>query len=755
MAQNITDKTLIDLEFSTVLETIEEYCISDLGRQMVQHIRPINRSLELKSELYQVNEYLSSFENENRIPNHYFEEISKEISLLGIEDSFLEGTAFIKIASMSENVNDLLLFFKKFKEYYPTLFAQSEDIEFNKLLSGQIKSLISPFGEVVDNASVTLKNIRKDINKIRGQLGGSFNKAMANYSSQGYLDDIRESVIDNQRVLAVQAMYRKKVNGAIMGNSKTGSIVYIAPEATLQLSRELQNIKYEEQEEIVKILKDLTNIIRPYAPLLEKYQLHLSHLDSIGARAKYAQNINACLPKIVRDKKIYLKDAYHPILWLENSQKGLNTIPQTLELHKTQQIIVISGPNAGGKSITLKTIGLLQVMIQSGILIPVHEKSEVSIFDKILTDIGDNQSIENQLSTYSYRLKNMRNFLKRCNDNTLFLIDEFGTGSDPELGGALAEVFLEEFYEKGAFGIITTHYSNLKVLASELENVTNANMQFDQRSLEPLFKLHTGQAGSSFTFEVAQKNGIPYSIINRAKKKVEREKIRLDKTIAKLQKERNELQRRADGLIKEQQSAKVNAEKLHKQQQKIQDKIESFQELYDNNQKMLSYGRKINELLNKFFQTRNKKELRDDFMKWSLIEQTKTELTKKEKINEELKKKNDHKEKPLSKRDRTKINKELKKRQQLKEAELKKIEQEVLPEVKKIRVKKEKVEREKAIFIKDYEFQINDTVRLKEGNAKGTIEKLEKNTAIINYGLFTAKTDVAQLELVRKAKKNK
>ena len=297
MAQNITDKTLIDLEFSTILETIEEYCISDLGRQMVQRIRPIRRTLELKSELHQVNEYLSSFENENRIPNHYFEEISKEISLLGIEDSFLEGTAFIKIASMSENVNDLLLFFKKFKEYYPTLFAQSEDIEFNKLLSDQIKKLISPFGEVVDNASVTLQNIRKDINKIRGQLGGSFNKAMANYSSQGYLDDIRESVIDNQRVLAVQAMYRKRVNGAIMGNSKTGSIVYIAPEATLQLSRELQNIKYEEQEEIVKILKNLTNIIRPYAPLLQKYQRYLSHLDSIGARAKYAQNINACLPK--------------------------------------------------------------------------------------------------------------------------------------------------------------------------------------------------------------------------------------------------------------------------------------------------------------------------------------------------------------------------------------------------------------------------------------------------------------------------
>ncbi|MCP4882296.1 MAG: DNA mismatch repair protein MutS [Flavobacteriales bacterium] len=753
MTQKITDKTLIDLEFSTVLETIEEYCISNLGRAKVQKIRPINRSLVLKSELNQVNEYLSSFENENRIPSHYFEEITNEISLLGIEDSFLEGPAFIKIASMSENVNDLLLFFKKFKDYYPTLFAQSEDIEFNKLLSSQIKSFISPFGELVDKASPTLANIRKQINKIRGQLGGSFNKALSHYASQGFLDDIRESVVDNQRVLAVQAMYRKKVNGAIMGNSKTGSIVYIAPEATLHLSRELQNIKYEEQEEIVKILKDLTNMIRPYSALLQKYQDHLSHLDSIGARAKYAEKINACLPKIVRDKKIYFKNAYHPILWLENSHKGLNTVPQTLELNKNQQIIVISGPNAGGKSITLKTIGLLQVMVQSGVLIPVHEKSEVSIFDKILTDIGDNQSIENQLSTYSYRLKNMRNFLKRCNDNTLFLIDEFGTGSDPELGGALAEVFLEEFYEKGAYGIITTHYSNLKVLASELEFVTNANMQFDQRSLEPLFKLHTGQAGSSFTFEVAQKNGIPFSLINRAKKKVEREKIRLDKTIAKLQKERNELQRRANNLSNEQKSAKANSEKLNKQQQKIQDKIESFQELYDNNQKMLSYGRKINELLNKFFQTKNKKELREEFMKWSLIEQTKRELSKNEKIKEEFNKKNDQKEKPLSKRERTKINKELKQREQIKEAELKKIEREILPEVKKIRVKKEKVEREKAIFIKDYQFQINDMVRLKEGNAKGTIEKLEKNIATINYGIFTAKTDIDQLELVKKAKK--
>jgi len=753
LTNKITEKTLNDLEFSTILETIEAYCISDLGRQEVKKIRPFNRSLELKSELNQVNEYLSSYVNENRIPNHYFDEITKEIYLLGIEDSFLDGEAFIKIASMSENVNDLLLFFKKFASYYPTLFAQSEHIEINKQINANINAIISPFGEIIDKASPVLFAIRKDLNKIRGQLGSSFNKALAHYASLGYLDEIRESVADNQRVLAVQSMYRKKVNGAIMGSSKTGSIVYIAPETTLQLSRDLQNIKYEEQEEIVKILKKLTNIIRPYALLFKTYQSYLSHLDGVGAKAKYAQKINACLPKIVNEKKIFLKDAYHPILWMENNSKGLPVIPQTLELNKEQQIVVISGPNAGGKSITLKTIGLLQVMVQSGILIPVREKSEVSIFDNILTDIGDNQSIENHLSTYSYRLKNMRNFLKRCNANTLFLIDEFGTGSDPELGGALAEIFLEEFYEKGAFGIITTHYSNLKVLASELENVTNANMQFDQRSLEPLFKLHTGQAGSSFTFEVAQKNGIPFRLINRAKKKVEREKIRLDKTIAKLQQERNVLQGKSDGLAKEQLAAKEGSAKLLEQQKKIQDKIQSFQDLYDNNQKMLSFGRKANELMNKFFQKKNKKELKDEFLKWAMVQEAKYEKLKKDKLDIELKKKNNQKETPLSKRERTKINKELRTQERLKAELLKKTEKEVIPEVVKIRIKKQKIDREKAIVIEGYQFQIHDTVRLKDGNAKGTIEKIEKNMATINYGQINAKSNVNQLELVKRASK--
>lgn len=734
MSSKISNKTLNDLEFFTVLESIASYCNTNLGKEAVLQFEPIQNEHILLNQLYQTNEYLASFQNENKIPNHYFDEITKEIHILGIEDSYLEATSFQNIVTISKTVNGLIKFFKKFKEYYATLHSFSTDIEYTKVIIEYIDKIISRFGEVNDNASIELKTIRKDINSIRGQIGASFTKALNHYSKHEFLDDIRESVVDNQRVLAVQSMHRRKVKGTILGNSKTGSIVFIAPEATLKFSRELQNLLYEEQEEIIRILKILTNNIRPFIGLLKQYQSYLSHIDAVAAKAKYAIQINGLLPNISTHKKVYLRDAYHPILLENNKKQQIETVPQTLELNEQQQIIVISGPNAGGKSITLKTIGLLQLMIQSGILIPVHERSEVYFFESILTDIGDNQSIENQLSTYSYRLKNMRNFLRKCNKNTLFLIDEFGTGSDPELGGALAEIFLEEFYNKGAFGVITTHYSNLKVLADELENVCNANMQFDEKTLEPLFTLLTGQAGSSFTFEVAQKNGIPFSLINRAKKKVARGKIRLDKTISNLQKERNKLQKTSENLEKEQNKAKQHSENLSVKELKVQDKLESFQELYDDNQKMLFIGRRINELSNNFFQTNNKKKLLADFMKWVMMEKNK--YTKKNKTV------------PKSKAT-------VKKEKLHKVAVEKKLEstrKEVLVAVKKIRHKKKVIEKQITTAKANYNYKLNDRVRLIDGRAVGTIDKIEKNIATVNYGLFTTKADTSKLELVEAAK---
>ncbi|MCF6181995.1 DNA mismatch repair protein MutS [Lutibacter sp.] len=731
----ISEKTLNDLEFYTILKQVGEFCISELGKSATLQIKPYAKLEDLTIELQRVNEYLSSFENDNRIPNHYFDAIQKEIHLLKIENSFLEPASFLKILNNTNTISELLLFFKKFKIYYPFLLSFSNTIEYLPAIADAIKKIITPFGEVNANASLSLKNIRIDINVVRGKIGISFNKALHKYSSLNYLDDIKESVIDNQRVLAVQAMYRKKIKGTILGSSKTGSIVYIAPEATLQFSNELQHLLYEEKQEIIKILKELTNTLRPSITDLISYQNYLIALDIIGAKAKYATTINACLPKITNTKKVFFKNAYHPILFEKNTIQNIKTIPQTLELHNEQQIIVISGPNAGGKSITLKTIGLLQVMLQSGLLIPVHERSSTYFFEKILTDIGDNQSIENQLSTYSYRLKNMRNFLQKCNSSTLFLIDEFGTGSDPELGGALAEIFLEEFYNKKAFGVITTHYSNLKVLANEIEHIANANMQFDERTLEPLFKLFIGQAGSSFTFEVAQKNGIPFSLINRAKKRVTNEKVRLDKTISKLQKERNKLQKTSENLEQVKSEALLHADSLSLKHTKVQEKLENFYELYTNNQKMLVYGRKLNELLNTYFQTNNKKQFNANFAKWLAIEKTK--YLKKNPV------------KPATKAEKKKIKVILKKT----EEKLKTVEKEVLIAVEKVKEQKiitaKKVEKQRT----DYHFKVNDKVRIMDSNACGTINKIEKKYAFINYGFFTTKTTLSKLELVEASKK--
>ncbi|MDO9037719.1 MAG: DNA mismatch repair protein MutS [Lutibacter sp.] len=734
---SISEKTLTDLEFFTVLKKVGGNCISDLGKEATLKIRPLKSKEILLPELLQVNEYLSSLENDNRIPSHYFDDIQKEIHLLKIENSYLEPASFLKITNNANTIFELLKFFNKFKLIYPTLFKFSEEIEIQKELIENIKAIITPFGEVQDNASTLLKQLRSEINAIRSKIGASFNKALNLCNSAGYLDEIRESVVENQRVLAVQAMHRKKVKGSLLGTSKTGSIVFIAPETTLQFARELQNLAYDEHQEIVRILKELTDSTRIFTPDLIEYQKYLVKLDVIGAKAKYAKTVHACLPKITSERKVFLKDAYHPILLLNNKEKGLETFPQTLELNKQQQIIVISGPNAGGKSITLKTIGLLQTMLQSGLLIPVHFRSETCFFENILTDIGDNQSIENQLSTYSYRLKNMRDFLRKCDDKTLFLIDEFGTGSDPELGGALAEIFLEEFYEKKAFGIITTHYANLKVLASELENVVNANMQFDEKTLQPLFKLFIGQAGSSFTFEVAQKNGIPFSLINKAKKRVKVEKVRLDKTISKLQQERNILQKTSETLELEKSKAIKQSDHLSEKQQKIQEKLENFQELYDSNQKMLAYGRKINELINKYFQTNNKKELTTEFNNWLANEKGK--FLKKNPV------------KPVTKTEKLKVKVENKKV----EEKLKITEKEVMVEVVKVR---EIQQKEAVITAKqksDYVYKVNDRVKIIGSNSTGTIEKIEKNNAFINYGFFTTKTTLIKLELVETAKKSK
>jgi DNA mismatch repair protein MutS2 len=718
---SITDKTLQDLEFTTVLQTISGRCTTEIGKEKALNIIPFKEEAPLISVLTQTSEYLSSFTNNNAIPNHGFDNLTQDIKFLTIEDSFLEVGSFRKIATLSETVNVLLLFLKKFQDYYPKLHEQATQVEYTKYIIQKIDEVVDKYGEIKDNASPDLVHIRREMSVVRGKVNQSFGQALSQYNSLGYLDEIRESIVENRRVLAVMAMYRRKVKGSILGSSKTGSIAYIEPEATLRYSRELNNLEYEEREEITRILKKLSNEIRPFTELLYQYQNFLSDIDVIAAKAKYALKINAILPKITKEKRLYFREAFHPILFLNNLEKKETTFPQTIELNNESRIIVISGPNAGGKTISLKTIGLLQLMLQCGILIPVHERSETFLFDRILTDIGDNQSIENHLSTYSYRLKNMNYFLKKCNAKTLFLIDEFGTGSDPELGGALAETFLEEFYHREAFGIITTHYSNLKILANELPYASNANMLFDEKSLEPMYKLILGQAGSSFTFEVAQKNGIPYGLINRAKKKIEVGKVRFDKTIATLQKERSKLEKTSQNLKEEENKTREEGKKMETINSKIQEKLERYQELYDANQRLIYLGQKIDDISEKYFNTKDKKVVIGEFLKIIEIENSKRKkTTAKEKKTIDV------------------IQKQVIEEVKVKVEEIRQVKKE-----KKIKAQKVAAEQPKVIL------KVGDRVRMIDGKSIGTLDKIEKNKAVVNYGIFTSKVSIDALVYVQ------
>ncbi len=717
-------KTLEDLEFFTVLEHLAARCHTEMGKELALGISPLTERDAILLLLGQTSEYLSSLESDNRIPNHMFDRIDSEIKLLKIENTTLEIASFRKIGSICNTVATHKKFFKKFKIYFPLLFNKSEHIVFNNEIPRQIDAIIDRFGEVKDKASDNLFHIRRQMNQVKGKISQSFSSALNLYHGSDYLDDIRESVYENRRVLAVKSMYRRKVKGAVVGNSKTGSIAYIEPEATLKYSRELNNLEFDEKEEIQRILNELTAVIRPFASILADYQVFLAEIDLTAAKAKYGAEMNAILPKINDDQRLFLRDAFHPLLFLTNKQNNQKIFPQSIELHPENRIIVISGPNAGGKSITLKTIGLLQLMFQSGLLIPVHERSSVCIFTNVLTDIGDNQSIENHLSTYSYRLKNMNYFLKSCTSNTMFLIDEFGTGSDPELGGALAEAFLEVFYEREAFGVITTHYANLKLLANELPYVSNANMLFDGKTLKPTFQLVLGQAGSSFTFEVAQKNGTPYSLINRAKKKIERGKVRFDATIAKMQKERSKMAKTGSRLQEEELKARDEAARLEKLNAKIKAKLENYQELYDHDQRMIQLGNRINTAAEKYFVDKKKRVLVSELLR--IVE---TENSKRKK--------------KTSKQAKAERSKKIQ------------VTQEVQKKVKVIR-KKKVLEQKNAVLKEKFKpkpvFKIGDRVRMIDGKAVGSIDKLEKGKATINYGVFTSTISVTQIELVQREK---
>jgi len=714
---NINQADLNELEFPELLSEIAPFAFSPKTADKIMELRPMAID-EAEISLKKTSEFLSSFESSTAVPFDEYEDIEEELKLMLIENFRLENKSFIRIKTITEQIGKLQRFFPQLSELFPTLLEEIKDLEFRKEIVDKIDKVFNRFGDVKTEASPILKTLRTEIQHARKTIDENFNRALFNYGQSDFLDDIKESIIEDQRVLAVKSGFKKRVPGRVLGISKTGSITFVQPESVVKHYFKLKENQEEEKKEIDKILRKLTAEIAEFQPQLSDYQSYIFDLDLIRAKAKFAELVNGVLPKINRHQTLRLREAFHPLLWIRNKAEKKEIFSQTISLTEHNRIVCISGPNAGGKSITLKTVGLLQLMIQSGILVPCHPKSEMFFFEKIMTDIGDNQSIENHLSTYSSRLKKMSGMIKEADGKSLLLIDEFGTGSDPELGGALAESFLEFFYDKKSFGIITTHYTNIKIVVENLPAATNAAMLFDENSLEPLYKLEVGQAGSSFTFEVAEKNRIPRFIINSAKKKVEHDIVNLDKTIVKLQQEKFEVEKIKSDLSEKRDSVEDKRDSLQKLNEQLQQKLHNFQKLYEDEHRKLQFGNKIETFIDSYVKGKSRKDVVKDFVK--ILEQ---EKYRKLGID-----KDESKRLQVIKR---KITQQLKKED---------VQEKIVETNEKL---EEKRVAERAIWMK-----VGQRVRIKGSTSVGTIEEIKKNKVSVNYGTFKTSIDSSELERI-------
>ena len=628
----IDQQTLKDLEFPVILDWLIDYAHQPTAQERIRNLKPSGNQVEIVRELNKTRELYQIKTEGEHFPAIDFEELEREIKLLPIQNASISLEGFIRIKDASVLVNRLLYFFDKREKEYPLLNDILSEAYYTTAIIDEIDKVFDRNGKVRDDASEKLAEIRNGIKALRVKINRNFEKELKRLQKDNMLGETSETYLSDRRVLAVLSQFKRKVNGTVHGSSNSGNFTYIEPAVNVPLNNEMELLLDDERAEIFRILQHLRIALHGYVELIRTYQHILTEFDFINAKTRFAISIDAHLPQIVEEKQIELIEAYHPILWKNNKDQGKKTFPQTIKMDKFSRMVVISGPNAGGKSITLKSVGLLQLMMQSGLLVPVHPNSCMSVFGTILSDIGDNQSIANELSTYSYRLKRMKFFLESIHRNSLILIDEFGTGSDPDLGGALAEAIFEAVYSKKTFGILTTHYANIKLKADQLKNAVNGSMLFDTETLEPKYKFVIGQPGSSFTFEVATINGIPNEIIQAAKEKISDDKLKMDKLLSELQKEKNYLARLNKEHIEAQQHAQEARNHFEELNSDLTSRLDKIKQNAVSNERLLKLGSKMANYIDRYIVKSRKKTINDPLLeeirKYLAVEKTKTEEAK-------------------------------------------------------------------------------------------------------------------------------
>ena len=566
----------IQLEFDKVKSLLLEHCRTEYAKAKAVELRIHTTRDFIEAELKQTHEYRQLLQHSVYFPNDHILNLSRELKLLNIPGAVLSGEQLIQLRRLAENIKNIFRWFDAERKLaYPGLAMLVKDTYYEKAIIEMIDAVLDEQGQVKDNASGELYKIRMSLYRKRNELRRVFDRIISKLNKQGYLADIEESFMSGRRVVAVFAEQKRMVKGILHGESDSRRTSFIEPEETIELNNDIYSLENEERKEVLRILKVLTGDLSVYATLFNTYHNIAGEYDFIRGKAKLAEDMRGEYPAVTDRSSVHLVQALHPLLFLYNQKLNKPTIPVSVTLDEKNRILVISGPNAGGKTVTLKTVGLLQMMVQSGLLVPVHPSSQFGIFKQIMIHIGDTQSLEFELSTYSSHLLNMKYFMENANGRTLFFIDELGSGSDPNLGGAFAEVILEELAKKHAYGIVTTHYLNLKVMANKTPGIVNGAMAFDETKLLPLYKLITGKPGSSYTFSIAERIGLNKELINRARTMVDEEHFRLDKLLNRTEQDLRDLETKE----KELHTLVKENEQLKKEMQQVMDKERHRQQI--------------------------------------------------------------------------------------------------------------------------------------------------------------------------------
>ena len=524
--------------FDQIRQLLKEKCLSTLGEERVTDMVFSDRFNEVEERLDQVTEFVRILQEEDNFPAQYFFDVRPSLKRIRVEGMYLDEQELFDLRRSLETIRDIVRFLQKSENEeeeettspYPCLKRLAGDITVFPQLIGKINGILSPYGKIKDNASAELARIRRELASTMGSISRSLNSILRNAQSEGVVDkDVTPTMRDGRLVIPVAPALKRKIKGIVHDESASGKTVFIEPAEVVEANNRIRELEGDERREIIRILMEFSNLLRPSIPdVLLSYEF-LAEIDFIRAKALFSEQITGLKPAFENKQVIDWRMAVHPLLQLSLAKHGKKVIPLDIELDEKQRILIISGPNAGGKSVCLKTVGLLQYMLQCGLLIPMHERSHAGIFSNIFIDIGDEQSIEDDLSTYSSHLTNMKIMMKNCNERSLILIDEFGGGTEPQIGGAIAEAVLKRFNQKQTFGVITTHYQNLKHFAEDHDGVVNGAMLYDRHLMQALFQLQIGNPGSSFAVEIARKIGLPEDVISDASEIVGSEYINADK----------------------------------------------------------------------------------------------------------------------------------------------------------------------------------------------------------------------------------